>query len=81
MGDATEPGCAKMGGLDTGACVNNAETMHDNGLWRAKNKVNIVARNNQIDANSKIYYKIYLSDNRYSTTLKKTNKTFILISF
>lgn len=81
MSDAIRPDCSKMRDTETSACIDNAGTMDNNGPKRAKDKVNIVARKKQTDANNKIYYAMHLSKNRTLTMPDKTNKTPILISF
>ena len=80
MSDATGPGCSELCGAQTGACVDSARTMNDDGLGGLKGKVNIVGRDKQTDANSEIYYAIHASENKILTTLNKTNKTPILMS-
>ena len=49
-------------------------------MGRAEGKVDIVAKEKQINANNKIYYAIHLSENRTPTMPDKTNKTPILTS-
>lgn len=80
MGDATKPSCNEVSDAETGACINGAGTMDDNGLGGAESKVNIVAKEKQIDINSEIYYIMYSSKNRTPTISDKTNKILILIS-
>ena len=80
MGDATGPGCSEVDGAKTGACVDGAGTMDDNGPGGVKGDVDIVAREKQTDADSEIYYAMHPSENGTPTTPDKTSKTPILIS-
>ena len=80
MGDATEPGYDKVGGAETGACVNSARTIDNDGLGGAEGKVDIIAWEKQTDANNEIYYVIHPSKNWIPTIPDKINKTPILIS-
>ena len=81
MGDATGLGCSKVGGAQTGACIDNGGKIDNDRLEGARGEVNIVAREKQIDADGKIYYAIYPSENGTFMTSDRTNKIFILISF
>ena len=81
MGDATGSGCSELGGAETSACVDSVRTIDNNRPAGAKGKVDIVAREKQIDTDSEIYYVIYPTENGTSTTSDKTNKTPILIIF
>ena len=80
MGDVTVPGYSEVGGGENDACVDEAETMDDNGSEGAEGEVDIIAKEKQTNADSKIYYAIHTSKNKTSTTPDKTNKTPILIS-
>lgn len=66
-----------MSGTKTGAYVDNTGTIDNDGLRRAEDQIDIVARKNQTDANSEIYYIMYLNKNRTLTTLDKINKISI----
>ena len=78
--DATGAGCSELGDAKTGACVDGAETIDDNGPGGVEGKVDIVAREKQTDTDSEIYYAMHPSENGRPTTPNKTNKTPILIS-
>lgn len=80
MGDATRPSYNKVGSAQTGGYVDDARRMNNNGPREAMGKIDIVAREKQIDANSKIYYVMYPSENKIPTMRNKTNKIPILIS-
>ena len=80
MGDGSGPGYREVGGAKTGACVKGARTIDDDELGGIESEVDIVEREKQIDANSEIYYAIYLSENRTLMTPDKTNKIPLLIS-
>ena len=43
MIDATGPSCGKVDGTETGACLDGATTIDDDGPRRMEGKVNIVA--------------------------------------
>ena len=79
MGDATVPGCSEVGGAETGTCVNDAGTMNNDGLEGTEDKVDIIARKKQTDADSEIYYAMHPRKNKTPTKPDNTNKIPILI--
>ena len=80
MIDATKTGYSKIGSAEVSIYVDNARTMDDNRPGWTEGKVNIVTKEKQTDANSKVYQAMHLSDNSMPTMPNKTNKTPILIS-
>lgn len=80
VNDVTRPGCCKMGGAETSACVDGAGMIDNNKPERAKGEIDIVAREKQTDANSEIYYTIHSSKNGTPTMSDKTNIIAILIN-
>lgn len=74
MDDATGLRCSDSSGAKTNGCVNSAGMIYHNRLRGVKGKVDIVAQEKQINANSNIYFTIYHSENKILTTLDKTNK-------
>lgn len=71
----------KVSGTKISTCVDSAGTINDNGPGMAKNKIEIVAKENQTDVDSEVYYAMHSSKNKTPIMPNKTNKTLIPISF
>ena len=80
ISDATGLGYNNVSGVETGVCVDGAETIDDNRPKSAEGKVDIVAKEKQTNTNSKIYYVMHSSKNRTPMMLDKINNTLLLIS-
>lgn len=80
MNDTTRPGYSRIGDTETGVCMDGAGTIDDNRPEKVEDKINILAKEKQTDANSEIYYAMHSSKNRIPTMPDKINKIFIPIS-
>lgn len=79
--DNIGPGYNEVGNAETSVSyIDDDGTIKDDRPGEVEGKVNIVARENQTDVNSEIYYAMHLGKNKTPTTLDMTNKAFIMIS-
>lgn len=63
LGDATKLACSGIDNMKTGTGINSARIIDDNGSRRMENKVAIVTRKKQINANGDIYHVIKQDQN------------------